>query len=258
MTWTVKIGGMFFGLFCSMVASENAAYAQSPGQQAITAAAQGDRFAFVMFYRGNDAATQDMHKVLTSTLAGRADAAIVPVQVGDAAEASLVKEYDATRVPLPAVAVLAPNGAICSVLPQRVSEQQIVASIVSRGQAECLKALQDNKIVALCAQPSADAEVPVGVRQFQTDELYRDRTHVVTVLATDPSEAKFLQQLRVPAQQPTSIVAFMAPPGVMVGVFNASVSHSELAEKLAAAGKCCEDDSCKHNKAAAAKQPSRR
>ena len=257
MTWTVKIGGMFFGLFCSMVASESATHAQSPGQQSITAAAQGGRFAFVMFYRGNDAATQDMHRVLATTLAGREDAAIVPVQIGDAAEAPLIEQYDATRIPLPAVAVLAPNGAICSVLPKQVSEQQLVASIVSRGQAECLKALQDNKIVALCAQPSLDAEVPAGVRQFQSDELYRARTQVVTVLATDPSEAKFLQQLRVPAQQQTPVVAFMAPPGVMVGIFAANVSHSELAEKLAAAGKCCEDDNCKHNKAAA-KQTSRR
>ncbi|QDV68073.1 hypothetical protein Poly24_17790 [Rosistilla carotiformis] len=234
------------------------ARAASPAEQAIQAASANNQFAFVMFYRGNDAPTQAMHGTLQTTLANRQDAVIVPVQIGDAAEQALVKHYDATRMPMPATAVLAPNGAVCSVFPQKATSQQLTAAIVSTGQAQCLKALQDRKLVLLCAQPSAGASIPMGVRQFQADKLYENRTEVVTVIANNPAEAKFLQQLRVKTDQPAPVVAFMAPPGVMVGIFNANVSLDDLAQKLAAAGKCCDDENCKHHKSAEASQPSRR
>lgn len=234
------------------------ARAASPAEQAIGTAAANNQFAFVLFYRGNDAATQAMNGTLQSTLANRQDAVVVPVQIGNAAEQALVKHYDATRMPLPAVATLAPNGAVCSVFPRQVSAQQIAAAIVSPGQTQILKALQDRKFVLLCAQPSAGALIPMGVQQFQADKLYSNRTEVITVLANDPAEAEFLSKIGVKLGQPTSVVAFMAPPGVMVGTFSANVSFEALAEKLAAAGKCCDDESCKHHKSASTKQSSRR
>lgn len=226
-------------------------------QQAVTAAARNNQFAFVMFYRGNDAAAQAMHGTIKSTLAERRDAVIVPVRISDNAEQALIRKFDATRIPMPAVAVLAPNGAVCSVFPQKVNEHQLSAAIVSPGQASCLKALQDKKIVVLCAQPASSTEIPVGVRQFQADKLYSNRTEVVTVTASDPNEARFLKQLRVPTNQRTPVVAFMAPPGVMIGVFNSNITHGELAQKLVAAGKCCDDENCKHHQATG-NQPSRR
>jgi len=258
MTRIVTTSGLTVVLLSAFFTVSHSAHAASPGQEAVDAAARNNQFAFIMFYRGNDAATQGMHGVLTSTLSDRQDAVIVPVQIGDAAEQSLVERFDATRIPMPAVAVLAPNGAVCSVFPQRVREQQLTAAIVSPGQAACLKALQDKKIVLLCAQPDANAAIPTGVRQFEADALYENRTQVVTVQANDPAEAKFLKQLRVQTNQPTSVVAFMAPPGVMLGVFNGNVTLDVLAQKLAAAGKCCDDENCKHHKAAGAGQPARR
>ena len=257
MTRIVSTYGLTVALLSAFLTISHSAHAAGPGEQAVATAARNNQFAFVMFYRSNDAATQSMHRTLTSSLSDRKDVAVVPVQIGDAGEAALIKKFDATRIPMPAVAVLAPNGAVCSVLTQRVSEKQLVACIVSPGQAKCLKALQDGRIVALCAQPSADAEIPVGVKQFQADKLYSERTTVVPVLASDAGEAKFLNQLRVPTNQRTPVVAFMAPPGVMIGVFEGNVTHSELAQKLAAAGKCCDDENCKHHQAAG-NQPSRR
>ena len=258
MTRIVKPSGIIVSLLCALALATQTARGEGRGEQAVASASRNNQFAFVMFYRSNDAATQNMHRVLTSTLSERNDATIVPVHIGDTREAALVKQFDATRIPMPAVAVLAPNGAVCSVIPQRVSEQRLVACIVSPGQAKCLKALQDGKIVALCAQSSAQEEIPLGVRQFRMDKLYSERTEVVTVLATDPSEAKFLNQLKVPTNQRTPIVAVMAPPGVMIGVFNANITHKELAAKLAAAGKCCDDENCKHHNSATARQSSRR
>lgn len=234
------------------------AHAASPAEQAIQAANANNQFAFVMFYRNNDAATKTMHGTLQTALANRQDAVVVPVQIGNVAEQALVKQFDATRMPMPAVATLAPNGAVCSVFPRRVTEQQLAAAIVSPGQTQILKALQDRKLVLLCAQPTAGAPVPVGVQQFQADALYASRTEVVTVLANDPAEAEFLTKIGVKPGNPTPVVAFMSPPGVMVGTFNANVSFDVLAEKLAAAGKCCDDENCKHHKSAQASQPARR
>ncbi len=241
---------------CFVVAQ--AARAASPAEQAIGAAAANNQFAFVLFYRGNDASTKTMHSTLQSTLANRHDAVVVPVQIGNAAEQVLVKQFDATRMPMPAVATLAPNGAVCSVYPRRVTKQQLAAAIVSRGQTQILKALQDRKLVLLCAQPTAGSPVPAGVQQFRADKLYSNRTEVVTVLANDPAEAEFLTKIGVKPGQPTSVIAFMAPPGVMVGTFNANVSFDVLAEKLAAAGKCCDDENCKHHKSAQASASKRR
>ena len=176
------------------------AHAASPAERAIEAAAANNQFAFVMFYRGNDAATKTMHGTLQSSLANRQDAVIVPVQIGNAAEQTLVSQYDATRMPMPATATLAPNGAVCSVFPRRVTGQQLAAAIVSPGQTQILKALQDRKLVLLCAQPTAGTPVPVGVQQFQADPLYSNRTEVVTVLANDPAEAEFLTKIAVGAR----------------------------------------------------------
>ncbi len=230
----------------------------SAGQQAVATNTQNGKFSFVLFYRSNDSATQSMQQVLQSTLANRKDAAIVPVQISDNREQALISKFDATRIPMPAVAVLAPNGAIASVFPQRVTPQHLTAAIVSPAQAECLKALQDQKVVLLCAYPAGKNAVPAGVNQFQKDALFKARTQVVTVSTSDPAEARFLQQLRVRTDQPTSQVAFMAPPGVMLGIYNENVTHNVLAQTLAAAGKCCEDENCKHHKAASGAQAPRR
>ncbi|QDS91159.1 hypothetical protein EC9_53790 [Rosistilla ulvae] len=258
MTRNVTKFALTLTLIATCIAQSSTARGASPVEQMLDTVANNQQFAYILFYRNNDAATQSMHGVLQSTFAERRDAAILPVQITDVAERDLVKRFDATRLPMPAVAVLAPNGAVCSVFPQRVTGHQLTSAIVSPGQAKCLKALQDKKIVLLCAQPAAGAAIPMGVRQFMADSLYQDRSTVVTVEANDPGEAKFLNQLKVRTDQPTSVVAFMAPPGVMIGIFNGSVTHSTLAEKLAAAGKCCDDENCKHHKSAGASQPARR
>jgi hypothetical protein len=48
-----------------------------------------------------------------------------------------------------------------------------------------------------------------------------------------------------------SAVVIMAPPGVLVGKFANNVTKDDITTKLHAAGKCCNDPNCKHNKAKA-------
>ncbi|MEZ6088125.1 MAG: hypothetical protein R3C05_08905 [Pirellulaceae bacterium] len=222
--------------------------AANPLQTKLQAKSDNTPYTYVLFYRSNDAATQKMNDVLQETLSQRDDSEVVAVKIDDPAQQALIKKFDATRLPMPTVAVLASNGAVCTVFPQRVSSSQLLAAMVSPAQARCLKALQDEKLVLLCAQPSESASIPLGVRQFQSDAQFAPRTEVVTVQARDPQEAKFLNQLRVRTDQPSTMIAFMAPPGVMIGHFNSTVAFDTLAQKLAAAGKCCDDENCKHHK----------
>ncbi|MEO2034770.1 MAG: hypothetical protein ABGZ35_22040 [Planctomycetaceae bacterium] len=258
MTRNVRASVPFCMLLSAVLSALPAAHATESGQQVISEAGRNGQFALIMFYRGNDAATGNMYGVLKSTLAARQDAVVVPVQVGDRTQQALVKQFDATRLPLPAVAVLAPNGAVCSVFPRQVTNKQLAASFVSRGQAKCLKALQEKKLVLLCVQPKASAAVPAGVQEFVQDKLFSNRTEIVMVSSSDPVEAKFLRQLRVSTDQPSQTVAFMAPPGVMLGTFDANVSLDVLAQKLAAAGKCCDDKNCRHHRATTGRRSTRR
>ncbi|MAT52335.1 MAG: hypothetical protein CMK32_14250 [Porticoccaceae bacterium] len=216
------------------------------GQQAVTEASQQGQYAFVLFYRTNDKATSAMLQEIQATLSSRNDATMIPVQVTDPAEKSLVDHFDASRLPMPSVAVIAPNGAVTGVMPQRATQEQLVAAIISAGQADVVKALQEERIVLLCAQPDENPFVPQGVKDFQSDDLFKNRTSVVNLRATDPNEAAFLNQLQIPRDNDQPVVAFLAPPGVLLGTYKSNVTLSVLAQRLSAAGKCCDDPSCKH------------
>ncbi|MEZ6049621.1 MAG: hypothetical protein R3C11_29380 [Planctomycetaceae bacterium] len=232
--------------------------AASPAEQAVADAAANNKFSYIMFYKTNDAASKQMHRTLMDTLAQRTDATMIPVHTGNQQEEGLIRKFDATRLPMPAVAVLAPNGAVCTVIPREISEQQVLACFVSPVQADCLKSLQENQLVALCVLPSPQTAIPAGVSSFKQDKHYKDRTRVIPVLAGDQQEAKFLKQLKIPSVKSKPVVAFIAPPGVMVGIFDEHVTANELSEKLAAAGKCCEDENCKHNQSARGNAPQKR
>ena len=159
---------------------------------------------------------------------------------------------------MPAVMAIAPNGAITGVFAQRLSPGHVEMAIVTPGQTQCMRALQDKKLVLLCIQPNGVSQIPVGVRQFRADKLNADRTHLVSIQAGDPAEAKFLQQLKVRSDTQNAVTAFMAPPGVLLGTFNDKVTSTILMTKLAAAGKCCSDPNCKHGRTATAAKPTTR
>ena len=234
------------------------AMAESPGQSSVASAAKQNKFAFIMFYRANDATTQSMYKVLKSELAARNDSAIVVVNITDAKEKTIVDQYDASRTPMPAVMAVAPNGAITGVFAKTLAPAQVAAAIVTPAQTRCMRALQDKKLVLLCIQPTGSKDVPMGVQQFKADNLNVNRTHLVSLQADDPAEAKFLQQLKVRPDTRTTVTAFMAPPGVLLGTFNDKVTPSVLMTKLAAAGQCCDDPNCKHRSSGTAARPTTR
>lgn len=232
--------------------------ADSPGQSSVASAARQKQFAFIMFYRANDAKTQAMYKLLKTELASRNNAALVPVKITDPQEKAIVDQYDASRTPMPAVMAVAPNGAITGVFAQKLTAAHVEAAIVTPAQTRCMRALQDKKLVLLCVQPIGSNDVPIGVQQFKADKLNANRTHLVSLQAGDPAEAKFLQQLKVRPDTRSTITAFMAPPGVLLGTFDDKVTPTILMTKLAVAGQCCEDPNCKHGKSRTAARPTTR
>ncbi len=237
------------------VSMPQAALAQSSGLHSLAEAAQQKKFAFILFYRSNDNATKAMYNVLNAELARRNNAMFVPVNITDPQEQAVIEQFDASRTPMPAVMAVAPNGAITGVFAQKLTAAQVGAAIVTPAQTQCMRALQDKKLVLLCVQPTGRQQVPAGVQQFKADKLNVNRTHLVSLQAGDPAEAKFLQQLKVRPDTRTTVTAFMAPPGVLLGTFNENVSHDVLMKKLVAAGQCCDDPNCKHGKSGTAVRP---
>lgn len=261
MTLTYRSGTAtlsFLAIVASCLFTPTAVHAQSSGQSSLADAAKQQKFAFILFYRANDATTQAMYKVLNAELARRNNAAFVPVNITDPQEKAVVDQFDASRTPMPAVMAVAPNGAITGVFAKTLAPAQVDAAIVTPAQTRCMRALQDKKLVLLCVQPTGSQQVPVGVQQFKADKLNVNRTHLVSLQAGDPAEAKFLQQLKVRPDTRTTVTAFMAPPGVLLGTFNDRVTPTVLMTKLAAAGQCCDDPNCKHGKPTTATKPTTR
>ncbi len=237
------------------ISMPQAALAQSSGQSSLAEAAKQQKFAFILFYRSNDATTKAMYEVLNAELARRNNATFVPVNITDPREKAVIDQFDASRTPMPAVMAVAPNGAITGVFAQKLTTAQVDAAIVTPAQTQCMRALQDKKLVLLCVQPTSSQQVPLGVQQFKADKLNVNRTHLVSLQAGDPAEAKFLQQLKVRPDTRSTVTAFMAPPGVLLGTFNDKVTPQILMTKLVAAGQCCDDPNCKHGKPGTAARP---
>jgi hypothetical protein len=202
-----------------------------------------------MFWKQEDTATDAVHRSLQTHLASFADRATsVAVQVSDPAQRGIVERFGVSRAPMPLVLAVAPNGAVTAAFQAELTAQQIGGAIVTPTAAHCLKALQDGKSVVMLVHPRPDAQAPQGTQQFLADPQFGKRTEFVRLVSAIPAEGDFLRKLGVTAQEADGCVVMMAPPGVLVGKFPLGVTGQELAKKLHAAGKCCEDENCKHNR----------
>ena len=167
----------------------------------------------------------------------------IEVQTTDAAEKALVDKFGVSRAPLPLVLAVAPNGAITGGFPQKVTEAQLAGAFVGPSMAAGLKALQDRKLVLLCVQSRHQA-VPAGVREFAADDQYKAATVVVTMDPADAAEARHLKDLSVDADRDVPATLLLAPPGHILGKFDATVTRGQLIEKLKSSQSCCPGGKC--------------
>lgn len=227
------------------------ASAQSSGSaaDALSAATGQQKFAFVMFWKQQDTATDAAYKSLQTHLSAHADRATsFAVQVTDPAHREIVERFNVSRAPMPLVVAVAPNGAVTASYQSAPTAQQVASAFVTPAAANCLKALQDGKVALMLIHPREDALAPQGAQQFLADPHFGKRTTFVRLVSANPDEGQFLQKLGVSQQEANGCVVMMAPPGVFVGKFPVSVTGQELAKKLHASGKCCDDENCKHNR----------
>jgi ribosomal protein L14E/L6E/L27E len=132
---------------------------------------------------------------------------------------------------MPLVLVLAPNGAVTmGCVADEMKEEALRTGIASPCQQACLKALQDNKLVVVCAYDksiAADDPSVKAVNDFHADAQYVKLTEVVKIDPADAAEARFLKQLRVdPKTALTTVV--LAPPRAMLKTFTGPITKAAL------------------------------
>lgn len=222
----------------------------SAGLAALRAASQNGRYAYVFFYKENNEQTLAMFRVFEAgmqQLAGTADA--VNVSVADPLEQSMVEQFGVGRAPMPLVVAIAPNGAITKAWPLQLRyKEELGEGIVSPCTAQCMKALQDRKLVVLCVQNRQSANSYAawqGAQGFKADARFAAATEVVALDPTDSQESAFLQSLQVNPATPDAVTIVLAPPGQPVARFVGAVSKDEIAAKLVSAkSSCCPGGKC--------------
>lgn len=221
-------------------------------QSVLDNSARDGKFTFVVFTKGDTAATRAMVQTVKTGVASRPVTAFAVVDAGAASERELVAKYGLARAPMPVTVAIAPNGAVTGIFAKAINDEQLTASIVPPTMMRCMKSLQDKKIVFVClTRESADqAETPSGVTQLSLDPQFANRIETVSMKVDDPAESRFVKQMEVnPNAVAGPYAVLIAPPGVLVGHFKEGATPEEIAAAIHKAGQCCDDPNCKHNHA---------
>ena len=228
-------------------------------QPVLDAAANEERFTFVVFHKGDSVALRRMRQVVNEFATSRGDeTSQIVVDAKSAGEQALIEKLGIGRAPMPLTVAIAPNGAVTGVFPKAVNQEQLSTSIVPPTMMRCMKSLQDRKLVFICmtTDPNQEATVPPGVQALQLDPVFKDRVDLLSMLASDPAESRFVDQLKVkPANVKGPYAVLVAPPGVLVGHFDSQATVSEIGAAIHKAGECCDDPNCKHNQASTKAPP---
>jgi hypothetical protein len=240
-----------FGVLVATVFGQFATQHSGGVAGAPNAARQSPQFTFILFWKQQDAATQQFAESLRSAVAKHSQrASWTSVNVWDQAQRGVVEHYGVSRAPMPLVLCVADNGAVTSVFTRLPTEQQLERALVTPAMAAVTKALQDKKIVVVHVTHTRQSPLPPGAAEFAAHPDFQARTTTVNVELNDPAEGRFLADMQINQQNASdAALVIMAPPGVLVGKFASATTKDQIVAKLHAAGKCCDDPNCKHNKA---------
>ena len=235
----------------SFASDRNRAEATDTGEvtMALDAASSSQRYLFVYAWKTDDERTQAMRKTFRAFIgdvAGRADCVELSVAAGT--DKSFVDKYCLSRAPMPLVLAFAPNGAITNAFPQQFSRDDLTAGFVSNGTANCMKLLQDGKLVVLCVQNArtqANEAALAGVEEFCRDERYRSAMEVITIDPADTAEAPFLNDLQISSNTSIAITVLLAPPGSPIAKFEGATTMDAFLEAITKASSgCCPGGQC--------------
>jgi hypothetical protein len=218
------------------------------GMAAMQKAADAKKYLFALFRKEEDAQTGAMRAVLKEAMeevAEKADS--VEVDVTASSERAIADEFGLDRAPMPIILAIAPNGAVTGAFPMEVEKQKLLEAFASRGTENCMKLLQDNRLVFLCVQngeTKSNNEALKGVRDFKSDARFAEATEIVMLDPTDTAEAGFLKDLQIDPKTETAVTVFLAPPGTPVAMYEGATSKDELVATLQKASSACAPGSC--------------
>ena len=203
----------------------------SQAQAALDQAATANKYAFVFFWKDKNPQTDKAFEATQAAAAKFAERPeLVSVKVTDPAEKPLVDRLGMSRAPLPMVLAIAPCGAVTKGITATFDESQFREAFVSPCTANCIKALQAQKLVLLCVQPKSagvqQVSMQKGVKDFTADPQYAANTKVLDLDAGDSTEAKFLADLKVDAKTAAPVTVLIAPPAAVVGAFTGEVTKN--------------------------------
>ena len=206
-------------------------------------AATEKKYAFVLFFKEDNELTAAQRKVFDAALAKLSDKALpCVVNAGNPAEKEIVAKFRVASAPMPLVLAVAPNGAITGGFPGQFDEPALLGAIASPNMQQCLKALQERKLVFVCVQSGTtklNDKAMQGVTDFKADARYAKLTEIIKVDPTDAGEQKLLGQLQVDPKATEATTAFLAPPGMVLGKFQGATEKKTLEAALQKASSGC-------------------
>ena len=213
------------------------------GSVAVSDASKADRYLFVFFYRENNEKVRQAKAdfvVAMSSVSGRADS--ISVDVTDPDEKGIVDKYRLGRTPMPLVLVMAPNGAITGAFPGQFDGKQFSESIISPCAEECLKALQERRLVFLCFQNDKTAQNDAamrGVTEFAADARFSQATEIIKIDPAIKSELEFLNKMKIEYKADEALTVFIVPPGQIIGTYRGATDKAVMEKTLLAAVASC-------------------
>ena len=238
----------------SLVPVGGSASEETPAEQtgngiaAIKQAARDNKYLFVFFWKEDNEQALAMRNAFEAAMKKLSDRAQwVTVNTTDPSEREIVDKYDLDRAPMPLVLALAPNGAVTGGFPTMPDEQELMEAFVTPCTAECMKLLQDRKLVFLCVQNAttgSNEEAMQGIRDFKADARFASATKTVDLDPADPAEADFLADLQVSAETKEAVTVFLVPPGSPIAMFEGATNKDELVATLQKASSACGPGGC--------------
>lgn len=216
---------------------------------ALRQAADTKKHLFVFVHDKDDDQTREGRKAFDAAVDKLGDAVLwIAIDRSTPAESGFVEKYGLKAAPMPLVLAFAPNGAIVGgFVGPRLTEEQLLSALASPVMQTVLKALQDRKLVFLCAQngtTKANDTAMKGVNEFKSDARFAQFTEIVKVDPSDTAEKKFLAQLQVDPKADQAATVFLAPPGSIIGKFSGATDKNKLIAMLQAASSGCGAGGC--------------
>lgn len=226
----------------AVVPRDQAAQVRGDGTaaEALRRASDKNKHMFILFFSTEDEATRIARESLDRAVRSMGRSAEwVAADVTSENNAAIANKYNLRSTPMPVVLVFAPNGAVTGGFQSAdINEEKLRSAIASAGMQECLKALQEKRIVLVCSQGKKtqfNKEAMKGVDEFKADARYAAYTTVVKIDPADEAEKAFLTQLKMDPNAKDAATAILVPPNVVLGVTKGPTTKAAVLKTLASA-----------------------